>query len=124
MNICHHVPNDYRGSKRQRQVVIISKIVLSTPQPPNLWGDIERIWGDTPKPSRQRGLAPCGIPIFVLHGALYNQAWRIHSKIGLSPPHPPILGGYWREMGDTPKPPAGCILHLFFRDLPSPEGEG
>jgi len=29
------------------------------------------------------------------------------------PPNPPILGDFFK-LGDTPKPPAGSILHVFF----------
>jgi hypothetical protein len=31
----------------------------------------------------------------------------------IQPPVSPNLGGNWR-LGDTPRPPAGRILHLFF----------
>jgi hypothetical protein len=36
--------------------------------------------------------------------------------LSINPLYPPILGDFLR-LGDTPRPPAGCILHLFFSGL-------
>ena len=38
------------------------------PPAPHSWGDIKGRWGDTPQSPRQRGIAPYGILIFILHG--------------------------------------------------------
>jgi hypothetical protein len=34
----------------------------------------------------------------------------------INPPDPPILGDFLK-LEDTPRPPAGSILHLFFSGL-------
>jgi hypothetical protein len=36
--------------------------------------------------------------------------------LSINPLYPPILGDFL-ELGDTPRPPAGSILHLFFGGL-------
>jgi hypothetical protein len=36
--------------------------------------------------------------------------------VSLNPLYPPILGGFLK-LEDTPRPPAGSILHLFFSGL-------
>ena len=33
----------------------------------------------------------------------------------VNPLYPPLLGDFLKGIGDTPKTPAGGILHLFFR---------
>ena len=33
------------------------------------------------------------------------------------PPNPPILGDLFLKLGDTPRPPAGSILHLLYSGL-------
>ena len=48
---------------------ILPKIAVSTPLPPDLGGVKGDVGGGTPHSPRQRGSAPCGIPIFVLRGA-------------------------------------------------------
>ena len=33
--------------------------------------------------------------------------------VSINPPYPPILGDFL-NLGDTPRPPATSVLHLFF----------
>ena len=35
--------------------------------------------------------------------------------VSINPLYPPILGDFL-NLGDTPRPPAGSILHLFFSE--------
>ena len=36
--------------------------------------------------------------------------------VSINPLYPPVLGNFLK-LGDTPRPPAECILHLFFSNL-------
>ena len=80
-----------------------SKIALSPPLPPTLWGELWGVWGTPPYP-RQRGFTPYGIPIFMhLGGILRGARGYLHP--------PPVdrrrrespyyfVKGSWREPGD------------------------
>ena len=52
-----------------------------------------------------------GIVVIVL--CIYCEAVEI---VSITPLYPPILGDFLK-LGDTPRPPAGSILHLFFYGL-------
>ena len=84
---CSWVASEIRDSPENR---------CFSPLAPILGGELGS-WGIPPDPL-QRGFAPCGIPIFILHGAGDKPAWRIPSKIAFSTPCPPFFfggGGNW-----------------------------
>jgi hypothetical protein len=56
------------------------------PPTPQDWGEFGEEWGTPPNP-RQRGAAPCGIPIFVLQGIDSNPGMADYFKnVILNPP--------------------------------------
>jgi len=63
-----------------KHLTLLTKIALSAPLYPPLLGESGGSWGAPPDP-RQRGFAPCGIPIFILRGAGGKPAWGITPKI-------------------------------------------
>ena len=71
------------------------RIAFSAPYIPQSWGTLE-IWGTPPDPRQEESCTS------FLEG----------SKAFLNPLNPSVLGDF-RNLGDTPKPPSGGILHLF-----------
>ena len=50
--------------------------------------------------------------IAAIHMCVYIENAEI---VSINPLYPPILGDFL-NLGDTPRPPAGSILHLFFSE--------
>ena len=52
------------------------------------------------------------IEIAVIRVCAYVETAEI---VSINPLYPPILGDFL-NLGDTPRPPAGSVLHLFFSE--------
>jgi hypothetical protein len=53
------------------------------------------------------------LPEYVSTRFVYKETAEI---VSINPLYPPIFGGLLK-LGNTPRPPAGSILHLFFSGL-------
>jgi hypothetical protein len=60
----------------------------------------------------------------------FDDVHILNSEVGYQPPKSPILGGFFKKQGDTPRPPSGekspvpllfsgCYTPFIFQALPS-----